>query len=786
RTTPARAVAGALGVVPVWAVAAVAGARGGEALAGRHDARSVALVALVAATVGVLALAAWARRQRCVVWSCAAGIAATSLVALVCAGGAAARVDAREHGLLPALARTGGEAEVEAVVAAEPRPIDRGWHVLIRVTEVDGRATRERAALVLPDDPPALGQRWRATVTAQPLPEGGYGRWLGRQHAVALLDVHSFEPSGRPGIAARVSEHVRERVRAAATHHLDDRVGGLLVGFVTGDTRLLPDEDRANMEATALTHLTAVSGSNVAIVIAGVVGAVTLLGAGARGRWAAVALAVPWFAYLTRFEPSVMRAGTMAALLLVADARGQARDARHALGVAVLVLLLVDPLLAGSLGLVLSATATAGVLVIAPVVRRRLPDRLPRPLATLVSITVGVQVAVVPVVLASFGELTLASIPANLVAVPAAMVAATLSFIGTVLALVHVELGAVAFALAAPGSWVTLTAADGLAGVGGVAELGRPATILALLGGCGWLLSRPRGRVARWWALATTVGLVAAMLPAVTATLPRNDFTVTAIDVGQSDAFLLESPSTRVLVDAGGDDSAARWLRTNGRRALDLVVVTHPHLDHVGGIAEVLETVEVGMVWAAPLATELPEAAEVHQVAAERGVPVRAPVAGEETVIGDLYIEVLHPPPGRPYRHEQSELNDSSYVLRFHHGEQRVLATGDVEAAAQRDLLDGDVEQLAAELMTVPHHGATTTEPAFITAVGAQIGLIGVGADNRHGHPHECILELLARDKVEVHRTDLDGTVTVPVPERRPRTPTSRSPAVAAGCTGAR
>ena len=765
---PTSSLGGSLGAVPLWALAAVCGALVGERLGSMADAGVAASALLGAGALGAVVAAVRVRRRHVSgVLPVSVGVVTAVLVALVSAGGAAARVTSADQGMLPALADHGGTATVVATVAGEPRPIDTGWHVLLRVTSVDGEATRERAALTLDGEPPALGQTWTAAVTARPLPDGGYGMWLARQHAIVLLEARTWTPVASAGPWARASEHVRERVRSAATRHLDDRVGGLLVGFVTGDTRLLPEDDRLAMQATALTHLTAVSGSNVAIVVAGVVGLLSLLRAGAGQRRLAVALVVPWFAYITRFEPSVLRAGTMAALLLVAGARGHVRDARHSLVVAVLVLVLLDPMLAGSLGLILSATATVGVLVVAPVVRRRLPDRLPRRVADLASITLGAQVAVVPVVLVGFGELSVASVPANLVAVPAAMVAATISFVGTVLALVHVEIGAVAFALAGPGSQLVLVAAHGFAELGGTVELARPATVAALVAGCGWLLSRPRGRAARWWALAVVVALVATAVPIAAGMLPRSGFTVTAIDVGQGDAFLVESPEARVLVDAGEDAAAARWLRRNGRRRLDLVVVSHPHLDHVGGVPEVLRSVAVGQVWAAPLPTELAEAAEVREVAAAQGVAVRAPTAGDRAIVGDLLVEVLHPPPGRPYRHEPSELNDSSYVLRVHHGDRRVLLTGDVEAAGQRDLLAGEHGQLDAELMTVPHHGSATSDPGFLREVGAQVGLIGVGADNPHGHPSPMVLAVLAQAGTEVYRTDEHGTVTVTVPPRR-------------------
>ena len=773
-----------LGPVPVWSFAAVvAGGLAGRGLTSSGPAAVVerslpALAAalrtpggtsLLVAALGAVVLVRSAHRAR---GREQVGVDAGALALLVIAatvvGGVALRVEASAAGVLPALAVQGGSVPVELTVVAEPRPITRGWHVLARVDEVAGTAVRERVALVLEEEPPVLGERWRASATARPLPDGGYGNWLAQQHARVVLDVDGIERLGPGGPAARSTEWVRDRVRTAATRRLDERTGGLLVGFVTGDTRLLPREDRAAMQATSLTHLTAVSGTNVAIVIGGVLGLAGLLRAPAAVRRTAVAAVVPWFAFLTRFEPSVLRAGSMALLLLLAGVRGHVRDARHALAVAVLLLVLLDPRLAASLGLLLSATATAGVLLVAPVVRDRLPARVPRRLATLVGVTVGAQVAVLPVLLATFGELALVSVPANLLAVPAAVVAATLSFVATALAVVHVELAAWGFALAGPGARMVLLVAEHLSGRGAAIDVTRPLTVLAAGASLVWLLAATRGVTRRVGAAVTVLALLLASVPAVTGSLRPAGLTVTAIDVGQGDAFLVESPSTRVLVDAGGDDTAARWLRQHGRRQLDLVVVTHPHLDHVGGVPEVLRRIRVGAVWALPLPTELAEAAEVWRVAAARGVPVRAPSRSTTVQLQDVTIEVLHPPAGRPYRFARSELNESSLVLRFHHAGARLLTTGDIELQAQRDLLASDPHRLRAEVLIVPHHGAATTDPAFLAAVAPQVAIISAGEDNRHGHPHPDTLAVLDGLGAQIRRTDREGTVAVRVPRQEP------------------
>jgi competence protein ComEC len=370
---------------------------------------------------------------------------------LVMATGVLIRLHTFELGLIPRLVDRGGVATIEARVATEPRSGARGWQTVVRVLAVDGIATRERAVLFI-DRAEPLGTPVRLRASARPLPDGGYGRWLAQQHATAILDVRELSVTGRPGALTRGSEQVRARIRLAATRHLDDDVGGLLVGFVTGDTRLLPEADGEAMRATGLTHLTAVSGSNTAVLLLGVATVLSFLHVGARVRWLMLAATVPWFAFITRLEPSVLRAGTMAILVIVAAVRGVTRDARHLLVGAVLLLLSLDPLLSWSLGLLLSAGATLGVLVIAPRLAVHFEAVMPRPIAQLLGITVGAQLAVAPVLLASFGAVELISIPANMLAVPLAAFGAAIAFIASAVALVSVPAAGSIFVLAAPGA----------------------------------------------------------------------------------------------------------------------------------------------------------------------------------------------------------------------------------------------------------------------------------------------------------------------------------------------
>lgn len=245
-------------------------------------------------------------------------------------------------------------------------------------------------------------------------------------------------------------------------------------------------------------------------------------------------------------------------------------------------------------------------------------------------------------------------------------------------------------------------------------------------------------------------------------------FTLTALDVGQGDALLVRAPGATVLVDTGVPDAdVVRLLRREGVGRLDLLVVTHAHLDHVGGAADVLAALPVDVVWMHPVPDGLDVVAEHHATLREaerRAVPIRGPPPGAVVRIGSLVLEVLGPPPGRPYDWTRSELNNMSIVLRATvEGVGSVLLAGDAEREAQADLLARWRELLRADVLVVPHHGSRTSDPAFLTAVGAHTAVISAGRDNRHGHPHPAIVAVLEDAGMRLHRTDRDGTVRIAV-----------------------
>ena len=685
---------------------------------------------------------------------------------LLGSGLAGVRVSLLAQGPLMRVGQHGGEGQVEATVASDARPTIGGVWFLVRVRTLDGVHVGRRAFMRMSDEDqaPPLGAHVAFTTTVRPLGFEDFDAYLRRLHVGAELSpVTPVRVVRSPPLLLRMTNEVRARVRIAAHAHLPPDHAAILTGLVTGDTTGLSDTAEDALLAAGLTHLVAVSGSNVALVLAGIVGLAAAAEFGARGRRRIAVVALVWFVVLVRGEPSVLRAAVMALLVLGASGLGRGNDARHTLAVAATLLLLVDPLLAVQLGFALSVLATAGVLVVAPAVAARIPG--PRPLALLVGASVGAQIGVAPVLLAGDGGLPLGALPANLVAVPAAAVA---SAIGVVAALVA-QVAPAAAAVIAGLAWPTLSVVLAAGRIFSNGPALTPQHLLTPVAAAVVVALVLRRRSPRLALLCVAVVVASTAWAPWASAPPVTALTLTALDVGQGDAMLVEVPASeggvpaRMLVDGGPDPGVAvKALRRRGVTFLDAVVVSHPHADHTDGLPGVLSRVRAGALLVGPhrpqdLDDPAASAIAAEVVAGQHAVPVLRVGAGQRFSLGQASVEILSPPADGSVG---TEPNDNSLVLRVATEQGSILLTGDAEEAAQQRLLLRP-DLLRADVLKVPHHGGATNSPGFLDAVGAHTAVIGVGKDNDYGHPHPDVLADLAGTKIL--RTDTGGPVSVQV-----------------------
>lgn len=401
-------------------------------------------------------------------------IPAATLAGLVCAGlalggAAAARHEARP-GALATLARRAVECDLRGTVREHLGK--RGSLVDVRRAGC-GTSALEGGTVATPplDAPP--GAPVRATGRLRPLRDDSFDAAFARMGAEAAFDPDDLYAGPPKSPALALAARIRRGLHAA-TRALDPAQGALVRGLTIGDTRGLPPDDEEHLRRAGLTHLVAVSGSNVAIVLGALLAAGRRLRAGVRIGVAGAALAL--FVLVVGPEPSVLRAAAMGAAGLAALVAGTRATPLHVLGVAVVVVLAVRPALLFSAGLQLSVAATAGIVLWAPGAAARIP--LPPIVSVPLAVTAAAQAAVVPILVVTFGEVPVAGLPANLLAAPAVPPATILGFVAALVGAVDPGLAALPARLAAPlAGWIVT--------VGG--HLGAPGwATVALPPAAGW------------------------------------------------------------------------------------------------------------------------------------------------------------------------------------------------------------------------------------------------------------------------------------------------------------
>ncbi|CAM5562099.1 ComEC/Rec2 family competence protein [Streptomyces atroolivaceus] len=732
--------------------------------------------------------------------------AAAGVLLCAAAGAAAAGLHGADvrSGPVPGLAESYAQVEAEVTVTSDPRqtrPRVRGDHstpvsLLLnaevdRLTAPDGTVTELRTPVLLMVAPGDAAARWQRL-----LPSTGIrisGRLAPPRHegerVAAVLGTDADDPprvTEAPTLLQRAAGRLRSGLREA-TDGLDADARALLPGLVVGDTSRVPPDLHDAFKATDLTHLLAVSGANLSILLFLLIGPPgTALRSERRGlaprlgislRMTAVtgggvALA---FVIVCRPEPSVLRAAACGLITLLAIGTGRRRSLIPALAAAVLLLVLYDPWLARSYGFLLSVLATGALLTLAPrwsaaLQRHGVPGRLAEVLAA----AGAAQAVCAPVVVVLAARVSLVAVPCNLLAEFAVAPATVLGFAALAVAPASMPVAEVLAEIAGwPVGWIASVARTGAALPG--AEMDWPggwpgAALLAVLTA---LLVLSARRLARhpWICSAAALLLVLAVLRPVPLTRlmtgwPPPGWTFALCDVGQGDAMVLAAgDGVGVVVDAGPEPLLAdRCLRDLGITRVPLLLLTHFHADHVRGLPGVLRGRDVGAIQTTSLDEPPEQAAFVRRTAAAARIPVVRAAPGERRRSGPLDWQVLWPAggaPGAAPAYTTEEPNDSSVTLLVRAGGLTLLLLGDLEPPSQRGVLRSHPALPQVDVLKVAHHGSAHQDAALLRSARPRLALISCGADNPYGHPAARTVEALEATGAKVLRTDIHGAIAV-------------------------
>ncbi|KRF15416.1 competence protein ComEC [Nocardioides sp. Soil797] len=733
--------------MPVAGLAAWAGGLGGLL---------APLPAVLGAVLLTLLALRWARsstmRRAVVAWF---------LVALAVGSCAWLRDLAVRDGPAAELAQTRAAVMVQMTITSDPRRAKGQFatSIIMRasVTQLTSRGASYEVhtpVLVIAEESwaeVALG----ATMTVR----GRLGPAEGHDVAAVLVPWGGPSVTEEPSALWRGAGAVRGSIRASVgvgpTPARD-----LVPALVDGDDQGLPEEVQEEFRVSGLTHLLAVSGTNLTLVV----GFLLVVGrwCGVRGRWQYLlgALGIIGFVLLARTEPSVVRAAAMGTVALIGmGANGTGRGVR-AIGVAVVGLLLLDPWLATTVGFALSVLATAGILLLSPGWSRALANWMPMWVAQALAVPTAAQLACTPVVAAISGQVSLVAVLANLAAGPLVAPATVCGLLGGLVGLVWRGGGQASGWVACQCARLIIAIADRSAGLSlpaiewgtswlALLTLTALCVVLALC--LGPLLSRRGPGIA-----CVTLMVVVVLVPLPTPGWPPKGWVLSVCSVGQGDGIVLNAgPGRAVLVDAGPESSDLdHCLERLDVDELPLVVLTHFHADHVDGLAAAMSGRDVGEVLVSSLAEPATRASAVQAETAGR---TRVPAYGEVLRVGGVQLQVIGPVPGTVMA---GDPNNSSLVVLAEIDGVSILLTGDVEPDGQTRLAAA-YPGLTVDVLKIPHHGSRYQDMDFLLGLDPDVAIASVGADNDYGHPAASTLAPLRDSGVQVFRTDRDGDVVV-------------------------
>jgi competence protein ComEC len=680
----------------------------------------------------------------------------------------------------------------------------RVWLALL---QLDGAPAAGTLALSLPQ-PGELGPGDRVTLRAalrEPVGLANPGlpdaRLAARAQGVDLVaalspgEVPRIVRRGWSGWPRRLAWRLRNAMADAITRRVGAPEAGFLLTVALGERGSVSAAIEDGFRAAGATHVLSVSGLHLASVAA-LIFFVVRRAASAMpalalrvdpGRIAAaVALpAVVLYTLLTGEAVATQRSALMAAVALGAGLLGRSFSLATSIATAALVLLLVSPLVLLDISFQLSF---ASVIALGLFARRLAPQRAPpgarrwrRALVWLGrfgAATLAASVVTAPLVAHHFGEVTPAAPLGNLALVPLVeLVILPLALGGALLAAWQPWLGALPLMLAGWGASLALQVAGwfrALAPVLLVRFPSWPETAALVAAGCAVLLASTGGS-RRWWRVAGgALGLAVVSLGAREATRRYGrSARITFLDVGQGDAAVIEAPGFVAVIDGGGSydesfDTGARvvepFLRTRGIGHVDLVVLSHPHPDHLNGLLRVLSRFSVGALWTSGDDGHNPRHAELLALARRRGVDLPEPRAIERcgltlNPLGPWVGQHIGAPPG-------TSVNDASLVVRLGYAGRAVLFPGDLEADGEGELVGNAAAgmSIGADVLKVPHHGSRTSSGTeLLDAVRPGLAVISLGRQNRFHFPRPEVLQRYRERNVRVLRTDEAGAITVTI-----------------------
>ena len=540
--------------------------------------------------------------------------------------------------------------------------------------------------------------------------------------------------------------------------------GSLIPGLILGDTSLQTSEFANQMRRVGFSHLTAVSGANFALVAGFILWLMQFLVRKMQTRLFATGFVLLFFILLVRPTPSVLRAAVMTSVLLIAKFRGDRSIGLPALGAAIATLILLDPFQAIDPGFALSVLATAGILLLSPKLIELLTLKLKwQVIAEAAAIPISATIFCTPVIVALSGQLSLITIVANVLASPVIAPITVIGFIAAIIASIVPALASMLISLTLLlANWIVWLCHTGAQFP--VLQFSSVEFFILIMLAILFLVFKRNKKI-----LIIVMVLIISQLTYSRFSWPGADWQITNCDVGQGDGLVINLGEHRaILIDTGPDPQLIdRCLSRLKISKISLLVLTHFHADHVGGLIGAIHQRQVNQVWISN--NHQPESAYKNVKVILGQIPISEVHNGDIYQVANAKISVLWPEiipqsfanlPG-----DGSAINNSSIALIIKLPTIRIFAAGDIEPPVQ-EIISRNPLLEKVDIYKLCHHGSMYQYFPMLDLISPAVALISVGKANSYGHPAVETIGELMRRRIKVVRTDLSGGIAVATPNK--------------------
>ncbi len=632
-----------------------------------------------------------------------------------------------------------------------------------------------------------------------------YENYLKIKTVYGAIKVKSIETQGVNTYSPilKFANDINLKIKENAKSIKDEKIRSVYLGIVLGDTSTMDDETQMNFREAGMSHILAVSGMHISYLI---ICSVVIFKSIFNKRIANIitSLIIIVYILITGFSSSIARAGIMGIILLFSNVFYRKNDMATSISLSLLILIIVNPYLITDVGLQLSYSGTIGIILFRkPILKmmrkikikdKTIRARIPRfiikisdKIKEVIAITLAAQIMILPISIYQFNLFSSYFIITNFFVSLIIGIAYIIAIIFTIMTFINIGISIkisfflnqilklIIFISEIPnkliGSKIYLPSPT-IIQIGGyyififilfyIANIKskrkrnmseqRVLNLIALAKFRYREMSKRKKRII--FALIISIFMIAMIIP--------KDLEIKFLDVDQGDSTFISTPSKKtILVDGGEDEETVfQYLLKNGYLEVDYIIISHFDSDHVNGIFTVLENLKVNNVIIAKQVEDSENYKKFLDIINQKNIKVITVKKGDRIKIdNDCYFDILWPDK-KPI--SENAANNNAIVAKFVHKDFSCLFTGDIEDIAEKEIIQLYNKELNSTILKVAHHGSkTSSTQEFLEKVKPQIALIGVGKDNKFGHPNEEVISRLQKFTDKIYRTDLKGEICI-------------------------